>query len=114
MLEIAECPEPKRSILYNYLDEIVFVRIEIDEEADILASKYIKEGVVPSKCYEDALHIALASIHGCGVILSWNYRHIVRVKTELGANEINKLMGYGEVEIASPDSIVGEDDENVD
>jgi hypothetical protein len=50
--------------------------------------------------------LAQASISNCKVIISWNFKHIVRVKTILGANGINKLEGYGEIEIASPESML--------
>ncbi|MBC7765933.1 MAG: PIN domain-containing protein [Hyphomonadaceae bacterium] len=110
IIELSKCYEPKRNLLREFLDQINYDIIEIDDEADNLATRYINEGVVPSKCYEDALHIALASISGCKVILSWNFKHIVRVKTVLGANGINKLEGYGEIEIASPESMLEEGD----
>lgn len=110
VIELSKCYEPKRSVLQQYLNQIKYELVEIDDEADHLASRYIDEGVVPAKCYEDALHIALASISGCKVILSWNFKHIVRVKTVLGANGINKLEGYGEIEIASPESMLEEGD----
>jgi len=35
---------------------------------------------------------------------------MVRLKTIIGVNGINKYMGYGEIEILSPDSIIGEDE----
>jgi hypothetical protein len=54
--------------------------------------------------------LQLASISNCKVIISWNFKHIVRVKTILGANGINKLEGYGEIEIASPESMLEEGD----
>lgn len=108
MIELSKCPEPKRSLLLQYLDEITYDNLDITDEADSLATRYIDEGVVPAKCFEDALHIALATVSGCRVILSWNFKHIVRVKTVLGANGINKLEGYGEIEIASPESMLEE------
>ena len=33
---------------------------------------------------------------------------MVRAKTIFGVNGINKMLGYGEVEILTPDSLVGE------
>jgi predicted nucleic acid-binding protein len=110
IIELSKCSEQKRNILQNYLKQINYELFEITDEADNLASRYIAEGVVSAKCYEDALHIALASVSGCRVILSWNFKHIVRVKTVIGANGINKLEGYGEIEIASPESLLEEGD----
>ena len=93
-----------------YLEQINYDLVESTDQADNFASRYIAEGVVPTKCYEDSLHIDLASVSGCKVILSWNFKHIVRVKTVLGANGINKLKGYGEIDIVSPESMLEEGD----
>lgn len=110
IIELSKCAEPKRSVIQNYLDQINYEIIEVSDDADDLATSYISAGVISPKCYEDSLHIALASVSGCKVILSWNFKHIVRIKTVLGVNGINKLEGYGEIEIVSPESMMEEGD----
>lgn len=84
----------------------------IDEEAYHLAQEYIQHGIIPAKYEDDALHIAAACINGCNVVVSWNFKHMVRAKTIFGVNGINKMLGYGELEILPPDSLVDvEEDE---
>ena len=53
--------------------------ITTDLESKNLADKYIAENAVSVKFYEDALHIALATIHQVDVLSSWNFRHIVNL-----------------------------------
>ncbi|WP_237699082.1 type II toxin-antitoxin system VapC family toxin [Caldicellulosiruptor kronotskyensis] len=95
--ELDECPEPKRSKLLAYLNQIKFNQVNLNEQVIELAKKYVKEGVISGKFFEDALHIAAATIYQCDILVSWNFKHIVKVKTIQGVNRINKLMGYREI-----------------
>ena len=46
--------------------------LSITEEAISLADKLIKKGAVPLKAADDAMHIALAAVHGIDYLLTWN------------------------------------------
>ena len=52
--------------------------IKKDDEVDFLANLYLTEGAITNKHYEDAMHIALATINKVDVLVSWNFKHIVR------------------------------------
>ena len=107
--EIEECPEPKRSFLTQKMDMVPLEIIEISDEMVALAEKYVSEGVFSSKYIDDATHVAAASVIGCTAIVSWNFKHIVKLKTIIGVNGINRFMGYGEIEIITPEIIIEED-----
>lgn len=76
-----------------------------------MAEQYIKAGIIPVKYEDDAFHIAMATIFDCSAIVSWNFTHIVKLKTIIGVNSINIGLGYRKIEIVSPMSIVGEEEE---
>jgi hypothetical protein len=80
--------------------------LEVDIETEELAERYIKEGIIPIRYRGDALHIAVAVINGVDVIVSWNFEHIVKLKTRVMVNGVNKLLGYHEIEICSPEEVV--------
>jgi hypothetical protein len=63
---------------------------------------YINEGVVTSKSINDATHVAAATIARADAIISWNFKHIVRLDKMKGYNQINLLNGYGILTIISP------------
>lgn len=42
------------------------------------------------------------------VVVSWNLQHIVKTRTRLGVNGINKLSGYREIDIATPQEVISE------
>ncbi len=107
--EIGACPEPKKSDLAVYLNEINYNEILVSEETIDLAKQYIAAGIIPIKYEDDATHIALATIQNCNAIISWNFAHMVRLKTIIGVNGINLGLGYRKIEIVSPMSMVGEE-----
>ena len=109
--EIDACPEPKRSSLKRYLDEIEYTEGAVNEEIVSLAEQYVMAGIIPAKYEDDALHIAMATIFDCSAIVSWNFTHIVKLKTIIGVNGINLGLGFREIEIVSPMSIVEEEEE---
>ena len=108
--EIDACPEPKRSGLARHLNEIDYTDASVSEEAIELAKQYIAVGIIPIKYEDDATHIALATILNCNAIISWNFAHMVKLKTIIGVNGINLGLGYREIEIVSPMSVIGEEE----
>lgn len=106
--EIDDCHEPKKTILLQYLNELECEEIVLNSDILELAEHYIAQKILPSKCEDDALHIAAASVQGCHAIVSWNFKHIVNLKTFFGVNGINKQFGYGEIVVVSPSEIVAE------
>ena len=73
-----------------------------DEEIMKLSKEYIKRKIVPVKYLEDAVHIAVATINHIDVLVSWNFEHIVKLKTKKEVNIVNLSLGYNELEIVEP------------
>lgn len=106
MDEVQRAPEKRRTEILNWIRIHPLSMLEINEDAQTLADRYIHEGLIPEKSRNDALHIALSSIHGVDALLSWNMEHIVKLKTRRGVNGINKLLGYKEIELVTPEEVV--------
>ena len=100
--EIADCPEPKRSELRKLLQQIDFVTLDISDEIESVAHKIIDMGILTSKSYDDCQHIAAAVVTECNCIISWNFKHIVNIKTIHGVRAITNLTGYKSIDILSP------------
>lgn len=79
--------------------------LEIDNEAEELAERYLREGIIPERYRGDALHIAVAVVNEIEVIISWNFEHIVKLKTRTMVNGANRLLGYSDIEICSPEEV---------
>lgn len=70
------------------------ITIGITDEAINLAETYINEGALTNKSYNDALHIALATLNNADVLASWNFKHIVNLSRIKLYNSINLKLGY--------------------
>ena len=68
----------------------------------VLAEKYIAEGALPDGSLTDARHIAMATVGNLDIIVSLNFRHIVKEKTREITGAINTIRGYNVVKILSP------------
>ena len=54
----------------------------------------------------DARHVAIATTHGIGIIVSWNFKHLANYQRESGFNRVNSVYGYPAVRIISPTELV--------
>ena len=91
------------------IDKYNITVLAINNETDELAQRYIEEGALPPSSLIDASHIASASIYSLNMIVSLNFRHIVRDKTIEMTGAINTLLGYPVVKIKSPMDVIGDE-----
>jgi len=83
--------------------------LELTPRAEELAQAYLVAGVVSAKYVDDARHVAVATTHGIGVLVTWNVRHLANYRREAAFNRINLENGYPAIRIISPLEIVYED-----
>jgi predicted nucleic acid-binding protein len=50
--------------------------LDLNDECYSLSKALLDSGAIPKKYPEDALHIAVAAVHGIDYLLTWNFRHI--------------------------------------
>ncbi len=62
--------------------------------------------MLSSRFRNDMLHIAIATIAEVDVLVSWNFRHIVRVDKIRLFNAVNLEQGYKFVSIYSPLEVI--------
>ena len=67
-----------------------------------LAESYIEKEIFSEKYIDDARHVAMVSYYKISYLVSWNYKHMVKVKTRKIVNSVNILKGFKEIEIVSP------------
>lgn len=110
--ELENAPEKVQKVISKIPDKNLYV-LESDAESAQLADLYLKEGAVSEKFYEDALHIAIATINQVSVLVSWNFKHIVNLDRIRKYNAVNLKNGYSMLEIRTPREILKtNDDEN--
>lgn len=84
--------------LFDFKPELLSVS---DEMAD-LADAYQERTVLTPKYYDDGLHIAVATVTEADILVSWNFRHIVRAEKIRLFNAVNLENGYKPIQIYSP------------
>ncbi len=79
-----------------------FKLLTITTDARNLARKYVEAGVVVEAFYADALHLAIASANAMDYLVSWNFRHIVNVRTRSLVVDVNVNNGFRPLDIIAP------------
>lgn len=105
--EMEHAPEFVREILDTVPEQNKII-IALNEEAENLAKDYLKAKAVSPKYFNDALHIAVASLNNVDVLVSWNFKHIVNLARITIFNSVNMLNGLKTIEIRTPREIIGE------
>jgi predicted nucleic acid-binding protein len=102
-LVVDEIKEASQPLQEKMLEKITnFTSLSITDEVQYLAEVYVKNEIFPEKYFDDALHTALASTNQIGILLSWNFAHLVKIKTRRMVALINAVHNYNPVEIISP------------
>lgn len=104
--EINKAPKEKKAKLNNVIKKYEPKLLDISQEAKSLAESYIKAGIIPKKYSDDALHIAVAVVNKMDVLVSWNMKHIVKLKTIIEVNKINEKLGYKKILINTPEEVL--------
>ena len=108
--ELRNTEEPKKIHMLSLLSEYKMQKLKSNSDIVRLADLYVKEDVVLQGRRLDALHIALVSFYGLDVLVSYNCRQIVRVKSFLLANTVNKREGYKDIILNTPEEVIDYDD----
>ncbi len=106
IVEVNNCDEPKRTFLLRKLNEIIYNNLQLKSSTYGLANEIIKLGILTQKSIEDCQHIAVAIENDCDVIISWNFKHMVNIKTVKGIRAITNLKGYKAIEIMTPETLL--------
>lgn len=84
-----------------------FPVLRIDDEVKELARQFLALRIIPEKCPEDALHIAVATYNGMDVIVTWNFKHINNPFIRSRIRQVVEEYGWRCPEICSPEEFLG-------
>ena len=99
--EIQNAPQPVQ-VLYAELIRSGAEMLEVSESGLELADEYQQRNILTPKFYDDGLHIALATVAEADLLVSWNFRHIVRFDKIRLFNAVHLEYGYKILSIHSP------------
>jgi predicted nucleic acid-binding protein len=107
--ELVEAPKRVRD-LFDKMLQMAEV-IPISAEVAALQEAYLDARIVTSNWAEDAMHVALATVARCDLIVSWNFEHIVHFQKIPRCNAVSALHGYPAIAIHSPLEVVPDESE---
>jgi len=99
--ELESAPTQVRDILVG-MPSSAIERIPLNGEIIRLRDAYLHAGIVSQRWKDDATHVAAAAVARVDAIVSWNFRHIVRLDRIKAYNQVNVALGYGPLTILSP------------
>ena len=80
--------------------------LDLTQEASDLAQKIVGPGMIPPRYYEDALHVAVATVNGVEYLLTWNLTHIANATLRRGYEQEIRSEGYDPPIICTPEELL--------
>ena len=85
--------------------------LDVNLDVEKLAQKLIADKALPGKAVTDALHIAVAAVHGMNYVLSWNCKHIANAEMQSAIEKVCAEQGYKCPNICTPEELLGGKDD---
>jgi hypothetical protein len=79
--------------------------LETDSASDALADLYVSKEIIPLNYRTDAVHIAIASVNYLNCVVSFNFGHIVKLKSLNMCGLINVRRDYPQLGLFSPSEV---------
>ena len=99
--ELRFAPESVQELLRK-VPESALELVAIDAAVLELRDAYLKAKILGVKSRNDATHVAAATAARADAIISWNFKHLVRLDKMKGFNRVNFEMGYATLTIINP------------
>ena len=118
-LVLTEIENTRSAVLRRKLKRIVMeYNLKVIETAPkdqqtvfTLARRYVKDGVMPQRKFDDAMHVAMCVHYEFDILLSWNFRHLANINKQIRINAVNKKDGYlKELFLLSPMEVLYEEE----
>ena len=83
--------------------------LEQTEEATRLAQALVDRVPLPERAAVDALHVAIAAVHGVDYLLTWNCTHIANATLRDPIESVCRANAYEPPAICTPDELLAEE-----
>lgn len=82
--------------------------LEVTPEARTVARRLLSARALTPRAEIDALHIAVAAVHGMEYLVTWNCRHIANARLRARIEEVIRSAGYEPSLVCTPEELLGE------
>ena len=80
------------------------------EQCADIAEALLARKILPLKAAEDALHMAVATVHGMDLLLTWNCKHMANPIVQSAIANYLESVSLSLPFICTPEELIGEDD----
>ncbi len=81
--------------------------LDLNQSVLDLAEQFLERSSLPAKADIDAIHIAVATVHGMDYLLTWNCKHIANAQIQRKLAEISLNLGYELPILCTPYELLG-------
>jgi hypothetical protein len=74
--EIGLAPAAAAERMVRQINTLAPRILKVSDESEDLADAYLQAGIIPAKKRDDARHVAIATVAGLDIVVSWNHRHL--------------------------------------
>ncbi|MDZ4857964.1 MAG: PIN domain protein [Candidatus Hydrogenedentes bacterium] len=103
--ELKDAPNEVLAVLED-LPAPCYEQVGSNDEAGALRDQYLAAGVVGEAHFQDALHVAVATVYDSDMVISWNFKHLVHIEKIRGFNAVNIRNGYRTIDIRTPSEVI--------
>ena len=96
-----DAAERRRSLLTG------LPQLDVNASAVVLAKSLVQSVPLPPRAGADALHIAVAAVHGIDYLLTWNCAHIANAELRPAVERVCRRQGYAAPVLCTPDELMG-------
>lgn len=83
--------------------------LRVDDDAEELANALLTDGPLPARAADDAVHLAVAAVHGIDYLLTWNCRHLANAQMLVVVRRLLERRGCHVPMVCVPDELLGEE-----
>lgn len=80
--------------------------IEYTNETTRLADLLVKKTLVPASSHADALHLALAAVHGMDFLITWNQKHLNNMELRSRIYAFLEKQGVTPAQVGTPEQLL--------
>ena len=82
--------------------------LDLTEAVNDVAKAILESGLLPREATRDAIHIAVSSVHGIDILLTWNCRHIANADIMRELRTIVANCGFELPILCTPEEFLGD------
>ena len=105
LAELANTPDPKRESVLALVRNLPV--LEAEDSVEETVQFYLEHRLMPEGAFGDAVHLALASLHKCDFLVTWNCKHLANANKFDHIKRVNGLIGLATPSLVTPLELLG-------